>query len=301
MLKLSGQGLLALGTFKLGCIMPPGFGPELASISDIGQDMLVFDQDGNRYRILPSSHKIEKLNASGQVIWEAGELGTGAGQFNFPTALEIGTDGSLLVVDTGNNRIEQFDSAGQYIRTIGRGTESGEPASPEHLNMPGAVVLGGAGRVYVCDRRGHQIQVYESSGELYRTFGGQGTELGELNSPTAIELDPAGHLHVIDSGNHRIQVFDTQGTLVRSYGVFGDGAGELRVPQALLIDAAGNSYVADAGDHALDVFDPDGQAVALVELKFDDGRPCCPLHLAWTPDQRIYVAGTPVDLKAIEA
>jgi DNA-binding beta-propeller fold protein YncE len=293
LLKLSGQGLIAMGAIKTGCVLPllDPLNP-LARIRGVGEDFLVFDSSGAAYRIDSAQHKVQKLTASGEVVWEIGELGSEHGQLNFPTHVEITPQGHLLVVDKGNHRIERFDADGNHLSTVG--TNNGG-ADPNELDFPGEVELGPDGRIYVCDTRDHHVHVYDENGELIDTFGEFGTELEHLNHPTALELDGTGHLHVIDAGSSRIQVFNRNGDLVRTYGEFGDGEGGLRLPTALLIDARGVCYVADAADHALDVFGPDGDPLAIVDLVFDDLRPCSPTALSWAPNNEIYVAGSPVE------
>jgi DNA-binding beta-propeller fold protein YncE len=298
LLKLSGQGLLALGAAQAGCITLPwaASSTRLSRIAGIGEDFLVFGADGAVYRILSSLHLVQKLDPSGAVAWEIGDLGEEHGDLNFPTDVEITSEGHLLVVDTGNHRIERYDSEGNHLSTFGAHTDGVDAAE---LDNPGSVVLGRDGRVYVCDAKDHHIHVYTEQSELVDTFGEFGTALEQLNHPQAMEMDAAGHLHVIDRGNNRIQVFDREGNLVRSYGSFGEGEGGLRTPRDLLIDSDGNSYVADSADCALDVFGPDGEPLAIVPLTFDDLRPCSPRRLSWTADGEIYVAGTPVELRAM--
>lgn len=293
LLKLSGQGLLAMGTMKAGCVLP-FFNPDrpIARIHGVGTDFLVFDRDGAAYRIVSAEHTVQKLTAQGRIVWEIGGLGQEHGQFNFPNHVEVTRNGHLLVVDTGNHRIEQFDADGQYVATFG---VTSDGVDPDELDFPHEVEVGPDGRIYVCDTRDHHIHVYDENGELLDTFGEFGTDLDDLNHPNAIELDQRGHLHVIDAGNNRVQVFDRSGNLLRSYGDFGDGEGGLRMPTALLIDEWGHSYVADTADCALDVFGPDGETLAVVDLVFDDLRPCSPRALSWAPGG-IYVTGNPVQI-----
>lgn len=295
LLKLSGQGLLALGATQAGCVSWPWAKPStrLARVGGVGEDFLVFGKDGAIYRILSSQHLVQKLDGSGRILWQIGELGQAHGDFNYPTDVEITPEGHLLIVDTGNNRVERYDADGNHLSTFGSHTDG---TDPNELDGPRSVLLSPDGLIYVADTKDHHIHVYNGQGELVDTFGEFGTAVEQLNHPKALEMDPAGFLHVLDRGNNRIQVFDRQGNLVRSYGEFGEGEGGLNAPTALLIDTAGNCYVADAADCALDVFGPDGEPLAIVPLTFDDLRPCSPRRLSWMPSGEIYVTGTPVDL-----
>jgi tripartite motif-containing protein 71 len=296
LLKLSGQGLVALGAMKAGCVLP--FFDELqglARIHGVGRDFLVFDNAGTAYRIDSAQHVVQKLTSRGEIVWEIGGLGTEAGELNFPTHVEITSDGHLLVVDMGNHRIEKYDAQGNHVSTFG---VTSDGVDPDELDFPREVEVGPDGRIYICDTRDHHIHVYNDAGELLDTFGEFGTDVEQLNHPTAIEMDRAGFIHVIDAGNKRVQVFNRHGDLVRSYGEFGEDEGGLLVPTALLIDAHGNSYVADAADNALDVFGPQGEPRAIIDLVFDDLRPCSPRALSWAPNNEIYVTGNPVQTTA---
>ena len=53
-------------------------------------------------------------------VTEWGSFGTGDGQFNF--AQDVGSDGSgnVYVADLSNNRVQKFDSNGNFIRISGR-------------------------------------------------------------------------------------------------------------------------------------------------------------------------------------
>ena len=47
---------------------------------------------------------------------EWGKKGTARGEFNIPHALAIDSYGNILVADRENNRIQQFDSNGKFLR-----------------------------------------------------------------------------------------------------------------------------------------------------------------------------------------
>src|SRR4051812_11467904 len=44
-----------------------------------------------------------------------GSQGNGEGQLNNPTGIAVDSFGNVYVLDTGNNRIQKFDSNGTYI------------------------------------------------------------------------------------------------------------------------------------------------------------------------------------------
>ena len=64
---------------------------------------------------------METLSQSGG----AGEIEEG--EFEWPEGISVAPDGSVYVVDTGNDRIQKFDSYGNFItKWGGSSTEDGE-------------------------------------------------------------------------------------------------------------------------------------------------------------------------------
>ncbi len=56
-----------------------------------------------------------------------GEPGTGSGQLKAPTAVAVNeTTGAIYVVDSGNNRIEEFDAAHHFVSAWGWGVADGQ-------------------------------------------------------------------------------------------------------------------------------------------------------------------------------
>src|SRR5207245_6856690 len=53
------------------------------------------------------------------VLKTIGSPGSGNGQLDDPRGVVVDTKGNLYVVDSGNNRIQEFDSNGKLIRTWG--------------------------------------------------------------------------------------------------------------------------------------------------------------------------------------
>ena len=65
------------------------------------------------------------------VLKTIGSPGSGNGQLNDPRGVVVDTKGNLYVVDSGNNRIQEFDSIGKFIRTWGSfGTGNGQFNGP---------------------------------------------------------------------------------------------------------------------------------------------------------------------------
>ncbi|MBN1343649.1 MAG: 6-bladed beta-propeller [Phycisphaerae bacterium] len=292
-LKLSGQGLAALGLAGSGCLpqTPPSSGG-VASVLAVSEEYLVFDPEGVTYELRPSEHKVLRLGAFCTPVWEVGGLGTEHGELNYPVAMDVDSQGRLYVVDLGNSRIEVYDKDGNYLRQIGPSRVEGA-TDRSYLNYCRHIDIDSQDRIYVCDSADHQVHVFDTQGDEIREFGEFGTEAGELNYPVAVAIDSSGNLHVVDKGNARVQVYAPDGTFLRSYGDYGTDRGGLQTPRAILIDASGNSYIADSADAQIDVFGSDGSVKDPIVPTFADGRGAHPMHLSWTPDGSIYVTALP--------
>ncbi|MDR3419347.1 MAG: hypothetical protein P4L83_24480 [Nevskia sp.] len=92
-------------------------------LRDAGQQLAAqgcADGTGGSYLTLPTAHCMVRLSASGEVVQRFGRLGTAEGGLNFPTAVARQDDGSLVVANTGNHRIDRFGADGGFLQTLAR-------------------------------------------------------------------------------------------------------------------------------------------------------------------------------------
>ena len=82
------------------------------------QDVAV-DEVGNLYVADTGNHRIQKLDADGNVLDKWGSPGTADGQFDHPAGVAVDKGGNVYVADTGNDRIQQFNANGGHITTWG--------------------------------------------------------------------------------------------------------------------------------------------------------------------------------------
>lgn len=72
---------------------------------------LATDSSDNVYAAFPQVSIIMKFNPQGTLLTEWGRPGTEEGAFDYPTRVNTGPSGEILVSDTGNSRIQIFKSA----------------------------------------------------------------------------------------------------------------------------------------------------------------------------------------------
>ncbi|MFN8471233.1 MAG: VWA domain-containing protein [Anaerolineae bacterium] len=125
-----------------------------------------------------------------------GGTGSAPGQLLAPRGIALAPDGSLLVADTGNKRIQRLatsgDALGSFAAADGR--------------SPMRIAADSGGLIYVLTQDAH-IQKYTPSGELLASWGQPGTRPEELRYPQDLAVGADGRVYVADTDNHRIQVY----------------------------------------------------------------------------------------------
>lgn len=146
--------------------------------------------DAERGRIFVSDvkgHKIGVLDMTGEFIFSFGARGTAPGEFNLPTHLALGKDGSLYVSDTMNFRIQHFDAEGNFLRMWGQ-----NGAGPGAFHRLKGIAVDNAGNVWATDASSGRVQVFTDFGRLMVFFSSFGKEYGQLSLPSGIALSPDG-------------------------------------------------------------------------------------------------------------
>lgn len=141
-----------------------------------------------------------KFTPAGVFVSEFGAPGVGQGQFDAPTGITLDAAGNIYVCDTGNNRVQKFDSGGTWLATFGgiAGNGDGQLNAPE-----GIAVDGVSGDLWIADTGNHRIQVLNASGAYVAKIGSYGSGASNLNTPRDIVLGD-GIGYVADFGNNRV-------------------------------------------------------------------------------------------------
>lgn len=179
---------------------------------------------------------------------------TTGGSIPFADVSQIATgpQGTLYVIDGGNQRIAMFDPDGLYLDDLGAGGSGTGPGQFLQLN---GIAVDEQGRVFVADVQRKDVQIFDADGTFLSVWpGGAG-------APTLMQVDIQGNLWFADFDGARIQEFAADGTLLATFGGFGDGDGQLIHPNSVAVDAEGNAYVAECDNHRISKFGPDGQFI----------------------------------------
>jgi peptidylglycine monooxygenase len=137
-----------------------------------GGDIFVTDGYGN-------SH-VHRFSSDGKLIRSWGNPGMGPGEFSTPHDLAFTDDGTLVVCDRENNRLQVFDLDGKFIRDI------------RDVFHPMAVVVDPEGMVLVSDQT-PRLSMFDPQGRLAgrcrpTLYGGHGTCLDSAGNIYLAEL-----------------------------------------------------------------------------------------------------------------
>jgi DNA-binding beta-propeller fold protein YncE len=176
-------------------------------------------------------------------------LNSNAAIFFMPSSIYVDRqNGDVYVSDGegagGNRRISVLDAAGRFLRQW----------QPDGMQTVHCMTIGSDGLVYVCNRDGSRIQVYDRMGALKRTIAvpwkavtpyGDGLAFG--GSAVAIDFSPDGRwMFVINQNNAQIEIIDREsGTMAGHFGRSGTFAGQFNQPHGIAVDGQGNVYVAE--------------------------------------------------------
>jgi sugar lactone lactonase YvrE len=148
------------------------------------------------------AHRILAFDNKGRPIVEFGSRGDGPGQFNCPSHIAYGPDGSLVVADSLNFRVQRLSLDGSPLACFGRkGNAAGD------LALPKGVAVDANGSIWVVDAQFENVQAFTPAGELLMALGKEGHKPGEFWLPAGICVDGQNRMWIADRENGRVQVF----------------------------------------------------------------------------------------------
>jgi hypothetical protein len=205
------------------------------------------------------------------------QSGSGAGQTAQPRGLAVDTEtGRLFVADEGNNRVDVFDTEGNFLKAFGWGVKDGSPVlqtctsaclkgsagtGAGQFSKPTAIAVDNSPTstsrhaVYVVDFGNLRVEKFDEEGNFLLSFGSEGTGEGQFASPGGlgsgvfVGVGPTGTVYVVDSlrpgseFERRLQRFKPDGTPIPTQCILGKGGRA----SALAVDSSGSFYVSNQG------------------------------------------------------
>jgi DNA-binding beta-propeller fold protein YncE len=184
-------------------------------------------------------------------------LNAGKSQFFNPAGVVVDpSNGDVYVADGyGNRRVAVFNRHGEFLRQWGRQatpqeTQSGEPAA--FAQIVHCIAMSRAGLIYVCDRQGDRVQVFDKTGKFIRNIWVR-TGTPTLPDPRgtvwwiAFSRDPEQKfMYVMNGRNEQLHVLDhASGKILSSFGRPGHWLGNFTHGHAVAVDSQGNLYIAE--------------------------------------------------------
>ncbi len=204
-----------------------------------------------------------------------------------PTSIVVDGFGNRYIADEKANKVRKVTPAGIISTFAGTGTAGysgdGGPATSAELSGPMALIVDGAGFIYIADTGNNVVRMVDTNG-IISTYAGQyyapGTTppavcaaatnsvgdgcLGNqitLNTPVALVFCVHQNVHIADKLNNRVRTIMRVGynTITQVgdgvAGYNGDGelntSAELNGPTGMTMDASNYIYVADSGNHII--------------------------------------------------
>ena len=234
---------------------PPimAFDPQGNFLRSFGDGMFVqahslhFDRDGNLWATDGQAkdgkgNQVFKFNpADGKVLLTLGKPGvTGDGNdvFNGVCDIVSAPNGDVFIADGHMNaRVMKFTKDGKFIMSWGKkGTGPGE------FDIPHAIAMDSAGRLFVGDRANNRIQIFDQNGKYL-------AEWKQLGRPTGLYISKDDTIYVADDeSNPARNPGFVPGIWV---GNAKDGSIKAHIPanatERAVADSAGNIYSAVLG------------------------------------------------------
>lgn len=229
-----------------------------------------------------------------------------------PMWVSVDSDGRLYIIDAADSSLNVCSPTGQFCRKVegllgsiqvaayrnGKAYISNiQNQSVEVINVlksqtvgalgvgkgeflkPGGIALDADDNIYVADRDGDAVKVYNPERERILILGGKGTD--QFSTPIDLAVDKnSGELIVLDrpkaqtengaKTGTRIQIFDLIGTPLRSFDNYSLQNGGLGQAQSVAVDGEGRIYVSDSRFNIVQVFDSEGTYLSTI---FDQENP----------------------------
>jgi DNA-binding beta-propeller fold protein YncE len=172
-----------------------------------------------------------------------------------PNGVAVAADGSLYVMNRGNQRVVHMSSDGHFLGAFG-----GFGSGTEDIYYGWDIALDSAGNIYFCnlvyDEGGANlihdgIKVFSPNGHFLREVGEQDYGYSELegtsNYTYGLDVDEQGRIYVADYTANTLRVFDAQGQpLATFFGELGDKDGQFNGLNDVAFDDQRNLlYVTD--------------------------------------------------------
>lgn len=230
------------------------------------------DRENNVWITANGDGMVQKYTYDGKLLLQIGNKGVfdtedgakkskalnaGRTQLNKPAGVACDPDnGDVYFADGyGNRRVVVFDRNGNFLRQWGRQATKEEMEAGVggvFAEVVHSVAISNAGLLYVGDRQGDRVQVFDKMGNFKRNIwvrtgtpalpDKRGTAWWTGFSPDREQK----YLYVMNGRNEQVHILDhASGTILSSFGRPGHQLGNFTHGHSLAVDSRGSIYVAD--------------------------------------------------------
>ncbi|OIQ27071.1 MAG: hypothetical protein BM564_13465 [Bacteroidetes bacterium MedPE-SWsnd-G2] len=150
--------------------------------------------------------RVIKFSKEGDYLFEWGQFGNGKGEFKIPHGIDLDSEGNVYVADRENNRIQKFDSKGNFIAlwqnqvtdqlySVTIDNDSNHLFGIDYAIVDNNVV------------KGSDIFRFDLDTNLQVQFGRSGHYEGSVTRYHDIQIDNENSIYVTDILGDRIQKF----------------------------------------------------------------------------------------------
>lgn len=232
-----------------------------------------------------------------RLLWKADKIGQRAGEINEAYDVAVAADGTVIIAEWLNQRLQVFDYTG-YSRSLvcaGNIQPWGIALTPDGIAIvtdekectvkvfdyaagalltswkkmtfgwPRGVAVNTAGHIIVTSAQHtkHSVSIHLPDGQRVHEFGSQGAGNLQFHWPRYVTVDRLHDDRIIvsDGSNHCVKLFDSTGQFLLKFGSLGSGDGHLKHPRGVAVDPVGNIIVADQDNNRVSLFTGDGHFV----------------------------------------
>ena len=232
-----------------------------------------------------------------RLYWKVGRVGDKKGEINEAYDVAMTANGTVVIAEWLNQRLQIFDSTGATKDVIGQNlvqpwgvaiTREGNLATTDErdrtvkifspkgrcltswkktmFGWPRGIAINRAGQYIVTDTQHgrHTVSIHMSDGQCIRQFGSQGSGNQQFHWPRYVTVDHHDRIIVSDSSNHCVKVFDPTGQFLLKFGSCGGASGQMRHPRGVCVDPNGNILLADQDNDRITLYSPEGRVIRQV-------------------------------------
>jgi peptidylamidoglycolate lyase len=150
--------------------------------------------------------RIVKFSPAGKYLFEWGKRGDNQGEFDIPHAICLDSSDNVYVADRENNRVQEFDSSGRFIK---------QWAGDNFGSMCSVFIDKTTMKLFAVDdfsflkikHRGSDVFIFDTSGKVQTRFGRSGFYDGSTAWYHDMTIDKDENIYVGDILGNSIQKF----------------------------------------------------------------------------------------------